>query len=98
MSATPTTLDYASSLFDFSLSNSQAYGASPMIRVGDGRFALYAGDVNASGIVTAADANAVFNALNRNDYEAGDVNLSGVVTASDANVVLSNLNVSSRVP
>ncbi|MBI5471264.1 MAG: VCBS repeat-containing protein [Ignavibacteriae bacterium] len=98
MSAAPIALNHASSLFDFSLANSQAYGTSPMIQVGVDRFALCAGDVNASGVISASDANSVFNALNRTGYEMGDANLSGIVTASDANVIFSNVNRSSQVP
>ncbi len=98
MSASPVSLSETSTLYDFSSANSQAYGASPMMQVGTGRFALYAGDVNVSGIVTASDANAVFGALNQPGYLAADANLSGIVTSSDANIMFGNLNKSSQVP
>ena len=59
---------------------------------------LAAGDVNQSGIITAADANALFSFLNLSSYLNGDVNLSGIVTAADANILYGNLNMSSNVP
>ncbi|MBI5471263.1 MAG: hypothetical protein HY961_02855 [Ignavibacteriae bacterium] len=98
MSATPVTLSETSSLFDFSSSNAKAYGASSMVQVATGRFALCAGDANTSRIVTAADANILFGSLNQIGYLAGDVNLSGVVTAADANTLFANLNTSTHVP
>ena len=55
---------------------------------------MYAGDANASQIITASDANNVFGVLNATGYYSSDINLSGIVTASDANSVFGNLNVS----
>jgi hypothetical protein len=68
-----------------------------MILVGT-RYVMIAGDGNQSGIVTAADANAVFGVLNTTGYNLNDLNLSGIVTAADANIVFSNLNKATQVP
>jgi hypothetical protein len=95
-SSTRHLLAAAPSVYDFSMSQAQAYGTEPMRRLADGVFGLYAGDANASGIITSSDANAVFGFLNATGYDASDVNLSGIVTASDANVVFGNLNRSAQ--
>jgi len=84
--------------YDFTWSQSSAYGAAPMKQVATGVYALYAGDANQSGIVSSADANAVFGQLNFAGYSSLDVNLSGIVFTADANVVFGNLNRASLVP
>lgn len=86
----------SASVYDFSTSQSQAHGSEPMRQLAGGVFALYAGDTNASGIISSADANAIFSFLNAAGYDAGDVNLSGIVTAADANLVFGNLNRSAQ--
>lgn len=87
-----------SSAYEFANSSTSAYGASAMKEVAGGVFALYAGDANQSGVVSAADANLVFGQLNVIGYSLFDANLSGVVTAADANAVFGNLNQASQVP
>lgn len=98
MSAVPTRLTEAGQPYDFTQSAGSAYGADALHPLGNGKFALYTGDCNASGIVSAADANLVFGALNQSNYAAADANLSGIVTAADANATFSNLNKSTRIP
>jgi hypothetical protein len=84
--------------YDFTFSQSSAYGTEPMKQVAPNVFAMYAGDANASGVVSASDANAVFGVLNFAGYSLMDVNLSGIVSAADANIVFGNLNRASQVP
>ncbi len=98
MSANTVVLSASSALYDFSTASGQAFGTNPMNQVNTNRWALIAGDANTSGIVTAADANGVFGALNVSGYNNNDVNLSGIVTAADANSVFGNLNKASQVP
>ncbi|MBI5474256.1 MAG: T9SS type A sorting domain-containing protein [Ignavibacteriae bacterium] len=83
--------------YDFTLSQSSAWGTNAMQVIGS-RFGLYSGDANESRIVTASDANLIFEQLNATGYNARDINLSGVVTAADANMVFANLNKASQVP
>jgi len=99
MSANAVTLGNSSStLHDFSTGQSQAAGSFPMTQVSSGVFAMYAGDGNASGIVTAADANNVFGVLNATGYNLNDITLSGIVTAADANTIFANLNTATQTP
>jgi hypothetical protein len=97
MSASAVALSASSELYDFTTSQSQAYGTDAMKQVGT-RYAMYPGDGNQSGIVTAADANAAYGVINTVGYNVNDVNLSGIVTATDANVVFGNMNKETQVP
>jgi hypothetical protein len=97
MSASAVALSSSGILYDFTTSQNQAYGANAMALVGSS-YAMYAGDGNQSGIVTAADANGVFGVLNTAGYNANDINLTGIVTATDANIIFSNLNKATQVP
>jgi hypothetical protein len=98
MSALPVSLSQSTGLYDFTTAQTKAYGTLPMISMATGAYAMCAGDGNASGIVTAADANSVFGALNVVGYHLNDINLSGIVTAADVNVIFRNLNKATHVP
>jgi hypothetical protein len=98
MTATAQGLSPTATLYDFTTAQSRAYGASPMVQVAPGVFALYAGDANASLVVSSADANSIFGVLNSTNYNLNDVNMSGIVSAADANVAFGNLNQTSQVP
>jgi hypothetical protein len=97
MSASAVALSETGSLYDFTTSQSQAYGTNPMKLVGT-KYTMYAGDGNQSGIVTAADANAAYAEINTLGYNVNDINLSGIVTAADANIIFANINKITRVP
>jgi hypothetical protein len=98
MSSNALSLGTTTTTHDFSTSQSQAFGSQPMNALETGVFGMVAGDANRSAIITAADANDVFAALNLTGYLFSDVNMSGVVTASDANRIFGNLNRASEVP
>jgi len=97
MTAGALALSRASALYDFTTGQSQAHGTNPMVGV-ETSYAMIAGDANASGIVTAADANYLFGFMNNTTYHNGDVNLSGIVTAADANMLYGNMNRATNVP
>ncbi len=83
--------------YKFSYSSQSAYGNGAMAAVGP-FYALFAGDVNGSGIISAADGNIVFLSTSSGLYSTSDTNLSGDTNADDANLVLTNLNRTSQVP
>ena len=93
MSANPVNLSFTNSLlYDFSTAQTQAYGTEPMIDLGGGVFGMYSGDVNNSGIITAADKSLVNSDNLSTGYYISDTNLSGIVTAADkANINSNNL-------
>jgi hypothetical protein len=98
MTASALSLTSSATLYDFSTSQSKAYGTTPMASLSVGVFGMIAGDANASDLVSASDANSVFGVLNATTYSLSDVNMTGIVTATDANLVFRNLNRSSQVP
>jgi hypothetical protein len=98
MSSNALSLSTTSTVYDFSTSQSQAFGAQPMNLLEAGVFGTVTGDANRSSIITASDANDVFGALNVAGYSFFDINLSGIVTAADANRIFGNLNRGSEVP
>ncbi len=89
---------FATMAYGFSSSPGNAWGTNPTKLVTGGVYAMYAGDGNQSGVITASDANDAFAVINSTGYNVRDVNLSGVVTAADANTAFSNLNKSTQVP
>ncbi len=94
MTATALALSSSSSEYDFSSAQTQAYRPNPsdepMIDLGGGVFAIYSGDTNNSGIITAADKSAI-NLQNLSEgYYSADTNFSGIVTAADKTLVNSN--------
>lgn len=98
MSASAQSLGASATTYDFTIAQSQAYGSSPMAQIASGVFGMFPGDANATGVVTSADANNIFSALNATTYNLNDVNMTGIVTASDANLVFLNMNRTSQVP
>jgi len=90
MSAAAVDLSGGSATYDFTTSLAQAYaGSSPaMQEASSGVWALWAGDANLDGQVTAPDFNAwsAATAAGTVGYEAADFNLDGQVTAPDFNL------------
>ena len=82
MSSNPTINSY-----DFTTSQSQAYGTNAMADLGDGNFGMIAGDGNGDGQITGTDFN-IFNpkfVSAASGYQDGDYNLDGQVTGTDFN-------------
>lgn len=91
MSANPLALLKGTSVsYNFSTSQTQAYGTNPMIDLGSGVFGMFSGDVNVSGIITAADKSLVNSDNLSSGYYISDTNLSGIVTAADKVKINSN--------
>jgi endoglucanase len=98
MSASSQLLSHAMpEVHDFTMGQNKAYGTNPMMPIGT-TFALYPGDSDQSKVISSADANAVFGALNATGYSINDVNLSGIVSSSDASMIFRCLNKTSQVP
>ena len=72
--------------FDFTTSESQAYGGNPMKALTDGRFAMIAGDASGNGQVANSDINALIRpAIGQSGYRNADTSLNGQVQNSDIN-------------
>ena len=85
--------------YDFTTSQSQAYGSNPMKQVG-GRYAMIAGDANGNGQVANSDINSVIRPrLGQSGYLNADINLNGQVANSDINsYARPNIGKGSQVP
>ena len=100
MSSNPVMISDSSSLYDFTTSQSKAYGINPMVNSGNNIYGMYAGDGNANGGVSSKDRNNVWQSENgKTGYLQGDYNLDGLVNNDDLNLfwVKSNGNLS-QVP
>ena len=87
MSSLPIFLSSSSNLYDFTTSQSQAYGRNPMLDLGNGLFAMYPGDGDSNGGVSSIDRNYTWRLENGSSgYLQGDYNLNGVVDITDLNV------------
>ncbi len=85
MTASPVYFSEDTPLYDFTDSDSKAYGTKGLKKSGK-FYAMYAGDGNGNGSITIADRNEIWDNENGHvGYKKGDFNLSGGVTISDLN-------------
>jgi peptidoglycan/xylan/chitin deacetylase (PgdA/CDA1 family) len=87
MTASAIPFSSTSAFYDFTTSQSQAYGTNAMKDLGGGVFGMYTGDGNQDGLVTSTDFN-VFNPKFTSavsGYEYSDWNLDGLITSTDFN-------------
>jgi hypothetical protein len=85
-----------STVYDFTSSANQSYGTNGIKDLG-GKFGLYGGDSDESGIITNADKDPINTNLNANGYYNGDTNFSGIVTNADKDLINANLNAASAI-
>jgi len=79
----------ASGSYDFTTAASQAYGNN-MVSLGDGRYAIYSGDVNQDGSINSTDYYSIEAALSSfiiGSYNVNDVNGDGRVDEGDYRIV-----------
>jgi len=98
MSSVSATLNYVSSQYDFTDSQSKAYGTNSMVNLGGGYYGLPSGDSDGSGTINAADRSNTWNQRNLSGYYGTDVDLSGTVNAADRSMIWNNRNLSTQVP
>jgi hypothetical protein len=98
MTASAIPLSSSSALYDFTTSQSQAYGTNAMKDLGGGYFSTYSGDANNDGQVDADDRAFTWNERNLIGYEHEDVTMDGQVDADDRATTWNNKNIVSQVP
>ena len=102
LTATALSLNGAQPLtpYDFTTSQSQAYGTNPMKAVVGGRFALIAGDASGNGQVATSDVNSMIRPrLGQSGYQNADINLNGQIQTSDINTYTRpNIGKGTQVP
>ncbi|HMD14746.1 MAG TPA: hypothetical protein VKI62_08990, partial [Bacteroidota bacterium] len=95
MSSNPVTINGTSSLYDFTTSESQAYGTAPMATLSGGVFGMFAGDVNGNGTLkysgSGNDSGPIYARIGGaavsatvSGYFSEDTNLNGTVKYSGA--------------
>lgn len=93
MSAKPVMISDSTSLYDFTTSQSKAYGINPMVNLGNNVYGMYAGDGDDNGGVSSTDRNNVWRVENgKKGYLQGDYNLDGAVNDIDLNFYWSPRN------
>ena len=87
MSASPVSLITSSSNYDFTTSQSKAYGTNPMMSLASGIYGMYSGDGDANGGISSTDRNNIWRVENGSvGYLPGDYDLSGGVNSTDINL------------
>ncbi len=87
MSSSLADVNYASVLYDFTSTGTNAYGTDALKEVDTGIFAMYVGDGNNDGIINGTDFN-IYSPLFRSGgagYLGVDWNLDGIINGSDFN-------------
>ncbi len=81
----------ALTMYDFSIAATQAMGNGQQVAISSNKYALFAGDMNANGVIQVADYNIyAAQASSINGYYKSDINLDGNVTTHDFNLLLPN--------
>lgn len=93
-SSSPITITGAVTNYIFSDAISKAMGNN-MSDMGDGRFALFSGDVNQDGSIEVIDMQTIQNGsqVNASGYLPEDLNGDGIVESSDFSLIENNMNV-----
>ncbi|OGU60715.1 MAG: hypothetical protein A3K31_00195 [Ignavibacteria bacterium RIFOXYA12_FULL_35_25] len=97
MSANKVALTEFSTLYDFTDSNTSAYG-NELAVLGDGKYGMYSGDGDVNGIVNVLDYGIVGNKLFQTGYLLGDLDLNGTVNVLDYAKTNQNLLKITNVP
>jgi lysophospholipase L1-like esterase len=87
-----------STTYDFTTSQSKAYGNNPMAELSGGKYGMFAGDNNEDKVISVSDYNLISNHLLQTGYKPEDVNMDGTVSYSDYNFVIGNLFKFTKVP
>jgi hypothetical protein len=84
--------------YDFTDSQSKAYGENSMASVGDGKYAMIAGDGDANGVVNILDYSTVANSILSIGYALGDIDMNGVMNVLDYSFIGRNLLKKANLP
>jgi hypothetical protein len=103
MSSVLVSLGTVSSLYDFTISSTSAYGTDALKNLGDGKFGMWSGDANGNGTINSTDLNEYWMPENGTNFnystKPADFNLDGNINATDLNLQwLLNNGISTKVP
>ena len=77
--------------YDFSDSESKAYGENPMADLGNNKYGMIAGDTNADGVINDSDFKNVGNNIFTHDYTQSDLDMNGVINVLDYYYINKNI-------
>ena len=98
MSKNSISLNCSSALYDFTTSQTKAYGTNPMKALTGGFYGMVTGDANSDGTVTNADRNLWRTYFGSFGYLKTDFNLDVSVSNADRNIWRINFGFASQVP
>ena len=99
MSANPVTESGGTYSYDFTTSNTQAYGTNAQKELGSGVYGMISSDANADGNINSSDKILWEGESGSDSYKAGDFNMDGQVENKDKNDLwLENKDIGSQVP
>ncbi|MBE2255514.1 MAG: FG-GAP repeat protein [Ignavibacteria bacterium] len=82
--------------YDFTNSSGNAYGDN--LKLKGGKYCLYSGDVNSSGVINSTDRTLIRNNVGQVGYIRFDLDGNGVVNSSDRTIVRNNTGISKQRP
>ncbi|HRE40236.1 MAG TPA: FG-GAP-like repeat-containing protein [Ignavibacteria bacterium] len=83
-------------IYDFTNSPGSAYGDN--LKLKGGKYCLYSGDVNSSGVINSTDRTLIRNNVGQIGYIRFDLDGNGVVNSSDRTIVRNNTGISRQRP
>jgi hypothetical protein len=98
MSASKLSFTASPVIFDFTVSQSRAYGSNSMAVLTGGLFGLAAGDNNTDKFIDLSDYIKVDNEMFQTGYKISDVNMDGFIDLSDFVIIDNNMFHESNVP
>jgi len=85
-------------VYNFTNSESKAYGNNAMEDLGNSKFGMYAGDGDSNGKINTLDYGTVANKVFSNGYLRGDIEMNGTVNVLDYKKIYQNILKSTNVP
>jgi len=82
--------------YDFTSANTQAYGNN--LKLKGGRYCMYSGDVNASGVINSTDRTLIRSNVGQTGYIKYDLDGNGVVNSADRTIVRNNTGIARQRP
>ena len=84
--------------YNFTDSQSKAYGVNSLTEIGSGIYGMYAGDADANGIINNLDFGNVANHILNKGYLNNDLDMNGVINVLDYNKINKNIMKLSQLP
>lgn len=84
--------------YNFTDSQSKAYGTNSMVDLGGGNYGMFAGDGDANGVINNLDFGTVANFIPSKGYAQGDLDMNGIINVLDYSLINKNILKHSQLP